>query len=44
MNYAPILNYAPLKIKFENLVCKISHKVFELEPSKFGMQISRSPD
>ena len=23
----------PLKAKFENLVCKISQKVFELEPS-----------
>ena len=23
----------PLKTKFENLVCKISQKVFELEPS-----------
>ena len=26
-------SYAPLKTKFENLVCKISQKVFELEPS-----------
>ena len=28
-----VLNYAPLKAKFENLVCKISQKVFELKPS-----------
>ena len=26
-------SYVPLKTKFENLVCKISQKVFELEPS-----------
>ena len=26
-------SYAPLKTKFENLVCKISQKVFKLEPS-----------
>ena len=32
-NYAPFWNYVPLKTKFENLVCKISQKVFELEPS-----------
>ena len=32
-SYAPFLNYVPLKTKFENLVCKISRKVFELEPS-----------
>ena len=31
-SYAPFLNYVPLKTKFENLVCKISKKVFELEP------------
>ena len=31
--YAPFLSYVPLKTKFENLVCKISQKVFELEPS-----------
>ena len=29
----PFLSYVPLKTKFENLVCKISQKVFELEPS-----------
>ena len=27
-----LINYVPLKIKLENLVCKISQKVFELEP------------
>ena len=26
-------SYVPLKTKSENLVCKISQKVFELEPS-----------
>ena len=26
-------SYGPFKIKFENLVCKISEKVFKLEPS-----------
>ena len=30
-SYAPFLSYVPLKTKFENLVCKISQKVFELE-------------
>ena len=25
-------SYAPLKTKFENIVCKISQEVFELEP------------
>ena len=29
----PFLSYVPLKTKFENLVCKISQKVFEPEPS-----------
>ena len=29
----PFLSYVPLKTKFENLVCKISRKVFKLEPS-----------
>ena len=29
-SYAPFLSYVPLKTKFENLVCKISQKVFEL--------------
>ena len=41
------LSYVPLKTKFENLVCKISQKVFELEPSYMvywsGLR-SRSPD
>ena len=32
-SYAPFLSYVPLKTKFENLVCKISQEVFELEPS-----------
>ena len=27
-SYAPFLSYIPLKTKFENLVCKISQKVF----------------
>ena len=27
------LSYAPLKTKFEKLVCKISQKVLKLEPS-----------
>ena len=30
---SPFLSYVPLKTKFENLVCKISQKVFRLEPS-----------
>ena len=34
-SYAPFLSYVPLKTKFENLVCKISQKVFELKPSYF---------
>ena len=32
-SYAPLLSYVPLKTKFENLVCKISKKIFELELS-----------
>ena len=32
-SYAPFMSYVPLKTKFENLVCKISQNVFELEPS-----------
>ena len=32
-SYAPFLSYFPWKTKFENLVCKISRKVFKLEPS-----------
>ena len=32
-SYAPFLNYVPLKIKFENLVCTISQKVLEQKPS-----------
>ena len=46
-SYAPFLSYFPLKTKFENLVCKISPKVFKLEPSFLvywlGM-MSRLPD
>ena len=33
LSYTLFLSYVPLKTKFENLVCKISQKVFELEPS-----------
>ena len=32
-SYSPFLCYVPLRTKFENLVCKISQKVFELGPS-----------
>ena len=32
-SYVPFWSYAPFKTKFENLVCKISEKVFKLEPS-----------
>ena len=32
-SYAPFLSYVTLKTKFENIVCKIYKKVFELEPS-----------
>ena len=32
-SYAPFLSYFPLETKFENLVCKISRKVFKLESS-----------
>ena len=32
-SYSAVSSYAPFKTKFENLVCKISQKVFELEPS-----------
>ena len=46
-SYPPFLNYVPLKTKFENLVCKISQKIFELEPWYLvywlGLR-SRSPD
>ena len=31
--YVPFWSYAPFKTKFEYLVCKISQKVFKLEPS-----------
>ena len=34
-SYAPFQSYCPLKTKFENLVCKISQKAFELEASNF---------
>ena len=43
----PFLSFVPLKTKFENLVCKISQIVFEIEPSYLvywlGLR-SRSPD
>ena len=32
-SYTPFQSYVPLKTKLENLVCKISQEVFELEPS-----------
>ena len=32
-SYEPFWSYASFKTKFENLVCKISQKVFKLEPS-----------
>ena len=32
-SYVPFWSYAPFKTKFEYLVCKISQKVFKLEPS-----------
>ena len=39
-SYAPFMSSVPLKTKFENLVCMLSQKVFELEPSyKFGILI-----
>ena len=31
-SYVPFLSYVPLEAKFENIVCKISQTVFELEP------------
>ena len=31
-SYASFLSCIPLKTKCENLVCKISQKIFELEP------------
>ena len=46
-SYAPFLSYVPLKTKFENLVCKISEKVFKLEPSYLVYWLGlrrRSPD
>ena len=44
-SYAPFLSYVPLK-KFENRVCKISQKVFELEPSYlvYWLGLSREED
>ena len=46
-SYLPFWSYAPFKTKFENLVCKISQKVFKLEPSYsvhlLGLR-RRSPD
>ena len=45
--YVPFWSYAPFKTKSENLVCKISQKVFKVEPSYlvywFGLR-RRSPD
>ena len=35
-SYAPFWSYAPLKTKFENLVCMISQKVFKLRAFIFG--------
>ena len=32
-SYAPFLSYVPLKTNFENIVCKISKKIFKLELS-----------
>ena len=32
-SYSPFQDYSSLITKFENLVCNISQKVFELEPS-----------
>ena len=46
-SYAPFWGYAPFKTKFENLVCKISEKVFKLEPSYLVYWLGlrrRSPD
>ena len=46
-SYVPFWSYAPFKTKFENLVCKISEKVFKLEPSYlvYWLRLSRrSPD
>ena len=45
--YAFFWSYGPFKIKFENLVCKISEKVFKLEPSYLVYWLGlrrRSPD
>ena len=45
--YVPFWSYAPFKTKFEYLVCKISQKVFKLEPSylvHWLEQRRRSPD
>ena len=47
MCYAPCWNNVPLKTNFENLVCKISQNVFELEPSYLVCWLGlrrRSPD
>ena len=46
-SYAPFYSYAPFKTKFENLVCKISEKVFKLEPLYLVYWLGlrrRSPD
>ena len=44
---APFWSYASFKTNFENLVCKISEKVFKLEPSYLVYWLGlkrRSPD
>ena len=46
-SYAPFLSYVPLKTKLENLVYKISQKVFKLEHSYLEYWLGlrgRSPD
>ena len=37
-SYAPFMSYVPLKTKFENIVCKISEKVFKDRVSVPGGQ------
>ena len=47
LSYGPFLDYPPLNLKFENLVCKISQKVYKLEPSNLVYSLrmmSTSPD
>ena len=45
-SYVPFWSCAPFKTKSENLVCKISQKVFKLEPSYlvYWLGLRRSPD